>query len=107
MLLKEIPEAMKPRGIAIDEASTADKFHQLEAKAAQSILLEVQRVARPAMEEIMRQTTALDEQSFDVTAARGTIFDHLRDVLQRPSLSVLEKRAILALGTSDVSAVPS
>jgi len=70
MLLKEIPEAMKPRGIAIDEASTADKFHQLEAKAAQSILLEVQRVARPAASIIVSNggDHAADDRS------RRTIF---------------------------------
>ena len=33
-LLREIPEAMKPRRIAINGASPSDKVHQLEAKAA-------------------------------------------------------------------------
>jgi molecular chaperone IbpA len=33
-LVREIPEAMKPRQIAINGASTADNIHQLEAKAA-------------------------------------------------------------------------
>ena len=33
-LVREIPEAMKPRRIAINGASTADTVHQIEAKAA-------------------------------------------------------------------------
>jgi molecular chaperone IbpA len=33
-LVREIPEAMKPRRIAINGASTADNVHQIEAKAA-------------------------------------------------------------------------
>ena len=33
-LVREIPEAMKPRRIAITGASTSDNVHQLEAKAA-------------------------------------------------------------------------
>jgi molecular chaperone IbpA len=33
-LVREIPEAMKPRRIAITGASTSDNVHQLDAKAA-------------------------------------------------------------------------
>jgi molecular chaperone IbpA len=33
-LVREIPEAMKPRRIAIDGATTSDNVHQIEAKAA-------------------------------------------------------------------------
>ena len=33
-LVREIPEAMKPRRIAINGSSTSEKVHQLEAKAA-------------------------------------------------------------------------
>ena len=33
-LVREIPEAMKPRRIAINGASSADNVHQIEAKAA-------------------------------------------------------------------------
>ena len=33
-LVREIPEAMKPRRIAINGVSTADNVHQIEAKAA-------------------------------------------------------------------------
>jgi molecular chaperone IbpA len=33
-LVREIPEAMKPRRIAINGASTTDNIHQLEANAA-------------------------------------------------------------------------
>jgi hypothetical protein len=57
----------------------------------------------------MRPTAALDDNLIDITALlhRDTIFNHPRDVLQRPSLSVLEKRAILGSWASDASAVPS
>jgi hypothetical protein len=45
----------------------------------------------------MRPTTAFDDNVFDINALLhpGTIFDHPRDVLAHPSLSVSEKRAIL------------
>jgi molecular chaperone IbpA len=33
-LFREIPEAMKPRRIAINGASSSDNVHQIEAKAA-------------------------------------------------------------------------
>jgi molecular chaperone IbpA len=33
-LVREIPEAMKPRRIAINGASAGDNIHQIEAKAA-------------------------------------------------------------------------
>jgi molecular chaperone IbpA len=33
-LVREIPEAMKPRRIAINAVSTAGNVHQIEAKAA-------------------------------------------------------------------------
>ena len=33
-LVREIPEAMKPRRITIDGATTSDNVHQIEAKAA-------------------------------------------------------------------------
>src|SRR3954447_9012163 len=37
-LVREIPEAMKPRRIAINGAPPADTVHQLEAKAAGAVL---------------------------------------------------------------------
>jgi hypothetical protein len=46
-----------------------------------------------------------------LTSARccnpGTIFNHPRDVLTHPSLSISEKRAILASWASDASAIAS
>jgi hypothetical protein len=50
------------------------------------------------MEETMRPTTAFDDNVFDINALLhpGTIFDHPKDMLAHPSLSVSEKRAILA-----------
>src|SRR5580693_1596034 len=46
---------------------------------------------------------------FDITALLhpGTVFDHPRDVVANPSLSISEKRAILASWASDASAIAS
>jgi hypothetical protein len=61
------------------------------------------------MEETMRATTAFDDNVFDINALLhpGTVFDHPRDVLADASLSVSEKRAILASWASDASAIAS
>ena len=55
----------------------------------------------------MRPTTAFDDNVFDLTALLhlGTGFDHPRDVLAHSSLSISEKRAILAAWASDASAI--
>ena len=57
----------------------------------------------------MRPTTAFDDKVFDFNALLhpGMIFDHPRDVLAHSSLSVSEKRAILASWASDASAIAS
>lgn len=57
----------------------------------------------------MRATTAFDDNVFDINALLhpGTVFDHPRDVLADASLSVSEKRAILASWSSDASAIAS
>jgi hypothetical protein len=46
----------------------------------------------------MRPTTATDDNVFDFQALLnpGTVFEHPRDVVMHPSLTVAEKRAILA-----------
>jgi hypothetical protein len=46
----------------------------------------------------MRPTTALDDNVFDFNALLhpGTTFEHPRDVVFHPNLSLAEKRAILA-----------
>jgi hypothetical protein len=61
------------------------------------------------MEETMRPTTAFDDIVFDINALLhpGTIFDHPNDVLEHLSLSMAEKRAILASWASDASAIAS
>jgi hypothetical protein len=61
------------------------------------------------MEDNMRTTTALDDNVFDINALLhpGTVFDHPRDVLSDSSLSISEKRAILASWASDASAIAS
>src|SRR6201992_87097 len=61
------------------------------------------------MEETMRPTTAFYDNVFDLNALLhpGTVFDHPSDVLADPSLSVSEKRAILASWASDASAMAS
>jgi hypothetical protein len=61
------------------------------------------------MEETMRPTTASDDNVIDFNALLhpGTVFDHPRDVLADASLSIAEKRAILASWASDASAIAS
>ena len=57
----------------------------------------------------MRPTTALDDNVFDFNALLHprTQFDHPRDVVAHPSLTLSEKRAILASWASDASAIAS
>jgi hypothetical protein len=57
----------------------------------------------------MRPTTALDDNVFDINALLhpGTVFEHPRDVVSHPGLTLAEKRAILASWASDVSAIAS
>ena len=57
----------------------------------------------------MRPTTAFEDNLFDINALLhpGTLFDHPRDVLFHPSLTIGEKRAILASWASDASAIAS
>jgi len=57
----------------------------------------------------MRQTTAKSDNVFDFNALLhpGTVFDHPRDVVSDTSLSLGEKRAILASWASDAAAVAS
>ena len=57
----------------------------------------------------MRPTTAYDDNVIDLNALLhpGTAFRHPRDVVTHPSLSVSEKRAILASWASDASAIAS
>ena len=57
----------------------------------------------------MRLTTASQGNAFDINALLhpGTIFDHPKDVLTHPNLSISEKRAILASWASDASAIAS
>jgi hypothetical protein len=61
------------------------------------------------MGETMRPTTAFNDNVFDFNALLhpGAVFNHPKDVLAHPSLSVGEKRAILASWASDASAIAS
>jgi hypothetical protein len=61
------------------------------------------------MEETMRPTTAFDYNVFDLNALLhpGAVFDHPRDVVAHPNLTLAEKRAILASWASDASAIAS
>jgi hypothetical protein len=61
------------------------------------------------MEEVMRPTTALDDNVFDFEALLhpGTVFEHPKDVVAHPALTLSEKRAILASWASDASAIAS
>jgi hypothetical protein len=60
-------------------------------------------------EPTMRPTTAHDDNIFDLNYLLhpGTTFEHPRDVVSHPSLSLAEKRAILASWASDASAIAS
>ncbi len=56
----------------------------------------------------MRPTTAFDNVfDFDALLHPGTAFDRPKDVVVNPSLSIAEKRAILASWASDASAIAS
>ena len=57
----------------------------------------------------MRLTTAPDDNVVDLNPILhpGTVFEHPRDVLSDPDLSLAEKRAILASWASDASAIAS
>ena len=57
----------------------------------------------------MRPTTAHDDNVIDLNAILhpGTVFEHPRDVVSAPSLSLSEKRGILASWASDATAIAS
>jgi hypothetical protein len=57
----------------------------------------------------MRPTTAFDYNIFDLNALLhpGSVFNHPKDVVAHPLLSISEKRAILASWASDASAIAS
>ena len=57
----------------------------------------------------MRPTTASDDNVFDFNALLhpSTVFEHPGDVVAHPSLTLAEKRAILASWASDASAIAS
>jgi hypothetical protein len=57
----------------------------------------------------MRPTTARNDNKVDLNAVLhpGTVFEHPQDVVSHPSLSLSEKRAILASWASDASAIAS
>ena len=56
----------------------------------------------------MRPTTADDNVfDFDALLHPGTVFEHPKDVVSHPDLTLAEKRAILASWASDASAIAS
>ena len=57
----------------------------------------------------MRQMTSTDDNVFNFQALLhpGTVFEHPKDVVMHPSLTLAEKRAILASWASDASAIAS
>ena len=57
----------------------------------------------------MRPTTATHDNIFDFQALLhpGTVFEHPKDVVAHPDLTLAEKRAILASWASDASAIAS
>src|SRR4051812_13799616 len=60
------------------------------------------------MEADMQPTTAHDNVfEFEALLHPGTVFEHPRDVVRHSSLTLAEKRAILASWASDASAIAS
>jgi len=60
------------------------------------------------MEENMRPTTPTDNIfDFQALVHPGTVFEHPQDIVLHPSLTLAEKRAILASWASDASAIVS
>jgi hypothetical protein len=60
------------------------------------------------MEDTMRPTTANDNVfDFHALLHPGTVFEHPKDVVSHPDLTLAEKRAILASWASDASAIAS
>jgi hypothetical protein len=61
------------------------------------------------MEAVMRPTTAFSDNVVDLNVILhpSTAFEHPRDVVCHPTLSLSEKRAILASWASDASAIAS
>jgi len=59
--------------------------------------------------EVAMRTTPAHNNVFDFNALLhpGTVFEHPRDVVADPTLSLSEKRAILASWASDASAIAS
>ena len=57
----------------------------------------------------MRLTTAINDNVFDFQALLhpGTVFEHPKDVVAHPDLTLAEKRAILASWAPDASAIAS
>ena len=57
----------------------------------------------------MHAMTAINDNVFDFQALLhpGTVFEHPRDVVSHPDLTLAEKRAILASWASDASAIAS
>ena len=57
----------------------------------------------------MRLTTAINDNVFDFQALLhpGTVFEHPKDVVAHPDLTLAEKRTILASWASDASAIAS
>src|SRR3954453_12840147 len=61
------------------------------------------------MEGNMRPTTAVNDNIFNFQALLhpATVFEHPKDVVAHPDLTLAEKRAILASWASDASAIAS
>jgi hypothetical protein len=59
------------------------------------------------MEAAMRPTTAFNDNVVDLNVLLHPGFEHPRDVVSHPTLSLSEKRAVLASWASDASAMAS
>jgi molecular chaperone IbpA len=110
-LVREIPEAMKPQSPSTAATSISSKPRRLERIPCGGLasLCRVAAHTRLRMEEHMRPTTATHDNVFDFQALLhpGTVFEHPKDVVSHPELTLAEKRAILASWASDASAIAS
>jgi hypothetical protein len=103
-LLREVPEAMKPRRIAITKGSLLLKVTLLNLSSSPRPPAENVSMYSPehvAMTELGRKDTFEVEKLLH--PARS--YTHPNEVVAEPGLSLNEKRAILASWASDVCAI--
>ena len=113
-LVREIPEAMKPRRIAINGAARPTtcrswkprpprcRRHRRRASKSRGCRHSSMKGGDHAADDRRRQRF-----DFNALLHPGTVFEHPRDVVDHTGLTMAEKRAILASWASDASAIAS